>query len=199
MSAAANGANKREDPDKKKDDPNWIHKGKRTATDVQRTKLDKLMKNVEKPAHIPVQRTEKDPNKAAEFVYNVMGSSAGAGSGEFHVYRQIRRKEMLRQKVLTGRKEKDDLNDAYHQKLAENQRLADEKTAKKRAKRQKKKQNSKKRKETKKKESSSESEASETEDGDEEGAEKSVDQTEKKEDNEQDETKADVEEEKKKN
>lgn len=28
-----------------------------------------------------------------------MGSSAGAGSGEFHIYRNIRRKEALRQKV----------------------------------------------------------------------------------------------------
>jgi len=30
-----------------------------------------------------------------------MGSSAGAGSGEFHIYRNIRRKEALRQKVKT--------------------------------------------------------------------------------------------------
>lgn len=172
MSLNGSGANangSKEGDSKKKpqrDDPNWIHKGKRTPTDIQRVKLEKLMKNVDKLAHIPGQRVEKDPNKAPEFVYNVMGSSAGAGSGEFHVYRQIRRKEMLRQKVLTGRKEKDDLNDAYHQKLAENERLAEEKTAKKRAKRQKKKKknNSKKQKEEKKEEESEEeSEPSESE------------------------------------
>ena len=45
--------------------------------------------------------------------------------------------------VLTEQADKKDLNDAYHQKLADNERLAEERTAKKRAKRLKKKQNKK--------------------------------------------------------
>lgn len=99
------------------------------------------MSNPTKPVFIPQPRKEKDVNKAADFQYNVMGSSAGAGSGEFHVYRQIRRKEADRQKELGRRKDRDDMNDAYHQKLEENEKAAEERTAKKRAKRLKKKQN----------------------------------------------------------
>ena len=123
-----------DDDDAKK----WVHK---STYDVQRSKLEKLMSNPTKPVFIPQPRKEKDVNKAADFQYNVMGSSAGAGSGEFHVYRQIRRKEADRQKELGRRKDRDDMNDAYHQKLEENEKAAEERTAKKRAKRQKKKQN----------------------------------------------------------
>ena len=123
-----------DDDDAKK----WVHK---STYDVQRSKLEKLMSNPTKPVFIPEPRKEKDVNKAADFQYNVMGSSAGAGSGEFHVYRQIRRKEADRQKELGRRKDRDDMNDAYHQKLEENEKAAEERTAKKRAKRQKKKQN----------------------------------------------------------
>merc|ERR1719412_338373 len=87
------------------------------------------MKNPEKPVSIPEKKTKtKDPNKAPEFVYNVMGSSAGAGSGEFHVYRQIRRKEFLRTKVLDEQLSKEKLNEEYHAKLEENQKEAKTKT-----------------------------------------------------------------------
>jgi len=115
-----------------------VHHSK-TWADVQRIKLEKLMANPDKPVHIPERPQDKNVNKAPEFNHNIMGSSAGAGSGEFHLYRQMRRKEAIRTKILGSRKARDELNEAYHLKLEENQRLAEEKTAKKRKKRQKRK------------------------------------------------------------
>jgi len=136
-------------------------------SDIQRFKLEKLMKDPSKPAFIPERRAEKNYNVAPEFNHNIMGSSAGAGSGEFHLYRQMRRKEQVRLQVLGERLERDDLNEAYHAKLEENQKLADEKTAKKRKKRQKQKEKLKQKKKNPKQESDK-SESSEAEDSDKE-------------------------------
>jgi hypothetical protein len=38
-----------------------------------------------------------------EMMKNVQGSSAGAGSGEFHVYKQSRRREYERLKIMTDK------------------------------------------------------------------------------------------------
>jgi Protein of unknown function (DUF1168) len=68
-----------------------------------------------------------------------MGSSAGAGSGEFHVYRHLRRKEYARQKHLKMLSETEKLDLDYQDKLEMNQMIAEERTNKKRQKRLKKK------------------------------------------------------------
>ncbi|CAH0564057.1 unnamed protein product [Brassicogethes aeneus] len=112
----------------------------RNSTDLQRLKLEKLMKNPDKPVMIPEKPKERGSPNVPDFVRNVMGSSAGAGSGEFHVYRHLRRKEYARQKYMQAKGEREKLDDEYKNKLEENKKLAQEKTAKKRAKRQKKKQ-----------------------------------------------------------
>ncbi|CAH0398288.1 unnamed protein product [Chilo suppressalis] len=113
----------------------------KNATDLQRLKLEKLMKNPEKPVVLPDPPRQKSLAPPPDFVRNVMGSSAGAGSGEFHVYRHLRRKEYARQKFIQEKSEKEKLDDEYHTKIEENRRIAEEKTAKKRAKRQKKRKN----------------------------------------------------------
>ncbi|MED6172282.1 hypothetical protein PIB30_048644 [Stylosanthes scabra] len=80
-------------------------------------------------------------------VSNTSGSSAGSGSGDFHQYRQMRRKEqdrLARMEVdYQKRKEVAEFNMRREERL----KAAEERTAKKRAKRQKKKQ---RRKENKK-------------------------------------------------
>lgn len=93
----------------------------RTPVDQQRIKLEKLMEHPvnylfnglyanlqtrftylqDKPVVIPASKQQKNLLAAVPtFVRNVMGSSAGAGSGEFHVYRHLRRKEFARQKQI---------------------------------------------------------------------------------------------------
>ncbi|KAF6204237.1 hypothetical protein GE061_002577 [Apolygus lucorum] len=104
------------------------------------------MKNPEKLVVIPDRQKEKKNPHVPDFVRNVMGSSAGAGSGEFHVYRHLRRKEYARQKAIGEKGEKAALDEAFQMKLLENQKQAEERTAKKRAKRLKKKKNLKKKK-----------------------------------------------------
>ncbi|XP_047003087.1 PRKR-interacting protein 1 homolog isoform X1 [Schistocerca americana] len=133
-----------ESDNKQKDEDDKIFIAK-TPLEIQRLKLEKLMKNPDKPVTIPERPKDKSMPHVPDFVRNVMGSSAGAGSGEFHVYRHLRRKEYARQKFIQERAEKDLMDAAYHQKLEEHRRAAEERTAKKRAKRLKKKQKAQKR------------------------------------------------------
>ncbi|XP_001651008.2 PRKR-interacting protein 1 homolog [Aedes aegypti] len=150
----------------------------RNAADVQRAKLEKLMKNPEKPVIIPESPRERDfSNAIPSFVRNVMGSSAGAGSGEFHVYRHLRRKEYARQKHIQEKSRSEQLDDEFQQKLEQNKQDAEDRTAKKRAKRQKKKAKQKanrgkkprKEEESDKSESDEEDDEAEGEDGEEHG------------------------------
>ncbi|XP_068677763.1 PRKR-interacting protein 1 homolog [Montipora foliosa] len=127
----------KESSDKKSSKKPVIPRG---ATEIQKMKLEKLMKDPDKTVSIPDLPKQWKPGEAPEFIRFVMGSSAGAGSGEFHVYRATRRREYNRVAYIDKMAEQNELNQSYHKKLEDNKAQAEERTAKKRAKRQRKKQ-----------------------------------------------------------
>lgn len=112
----------------------------KTPAEEQRLRLERLMRNPDKPAPIPDRPKEWNPRAPPEFVRDVMGSSAGAGSGEFHVYRHLRRREYQRQDFLDKMAEKQDADVEYLKKVEQNIKAAEERTAKRRKKREKMKQ-----------------------------------------------------------
>src|SRR5713226_8785318 len=71
-----------------------------TPLDRQRSQLEKLLKDPAKPAYVPLPPKEKTVRPPREMMKNVQGSSAGAGSGEFHVYKASRRREYERLKLM---------------------------------------------------------------------------------------------------
>uniref|UniRef100_A0A8C6YP23 PRKR interacting protein 1 n=1 Tax=Nothoprocta perdicaria TaxID=30464 RepID=A0A8C6YP23_NOTPE len=107
----------------------------RTAAEEQRVRLERLMRNPEKTVLIPEKLNEWAPRPPPEFVRDVMGSSAGAGSGEFHVYRHLRRREYQRQDFMDAMAEKQKLDEEFQKKLERNKMIAEEQTAKRRRKR----------------------------------------------------------------
>ncbi|KAK4418226.1 PRKR-interacting protein 1 [Sesamum alatum] len=76
-------------------------------------------------------------------VSNTSGSSAGSGSGDFHQYRQMRRKEQDRLARMDADFQKRKEIAEFNQRREERLKAAEERTAKKRLKRQKKKQRKK--------------------------------------------------------
>ncbi|XP_069744300.1 PRKR-interacting protein 1 homolog [Narcine bancroftii] len=112
----------------------------RSAADEQRLKLERLMRHPEKQVLISEKPKEWAPRPPPEFVRDVMGSSAGAGSGEFHVYRHLRRREYMREEYMEKQAIQQRQDDEFQKKLEENRRMAEEKTEKRRKKRQKLKQ-----------------------------------------------------------
>ncbi|EGO56642.1 hypothetical protein NEUTE1DRAFT_130532 [Neurospora tetrasperma FGSC 2508] len=74
-----------------------------------------------------------------EIVTNVQGSSAGAGSGEFHVYKAARRREYERLRIMDEEVAKEKEREEFEAKKRERERADEEKTRRNREKREKKK------------------------------------------------------------
>ncbi|EMD37364.1 hypothetical protein CERSUDRAFT_114037 [Gelatoporia subvermispora B] len=111
-----------------------------TVYDRQKAQLEKLLKDPSKPVNIPQPPKEKAIRPPREMMKNVQGSSAGAGSGEFHVYKASRRREYERLKMMEEEAQKETELREFEQKKRSWEQQAEAKTSKNRAKRQKKKE-----------------------------------------------------------
>ncbi|CAM9493163.1 unnamed protein product [Chrysoparadoxa australica] len=83
---------------------------------------------------------KKSKMSTMERVNNVMGSCAGAGSGEFHMYRNARRREMHRVAAIEAEARETKIRAEFEEKLKHNRESVESKTAKKAEKRRRRKQ-----------------------------------------------------------
>ncbi|KAG4082833.1 DUF1168-domain-containing protein [Neocallimastix lanati (nom. inval.)] len=130
--------------DEDNDSEHEVNKIARTAKEIQKVQIENLMKRIDKPIVLPENKgvVLKPPK---DFIRNIQGSSAGAGSGEFHVYRALRRKELMRLKLMNEEIKKEQDQKEFDDKMNKLKEIEDKKTEKRRKKRQKQKE-SKKRK-----------------------------------------------------
>ncbi|OJI99933.1 hypothetical protein ASPVEDRAFT_128822 [Aspergillus versicolor CBS 583.65] len=83
------------------------------------------------------QKTASSLPAPPEIVANVQGSSAGAGSGEFHVYKASRRREYERLRLMQDEVDREKNQDDWQKKQEEVRKKDEEKTEKNRKRREK--------------------------------------------------------------
>ena len=113
-----------------------------TPTTAQAASLDALFAkpdiNIPLPSGNTISKRSGIP-APPEIVANVQGSSAGAGSGEFHVYKASRRREYERVKAMDEEVEREKKDREFELEREEKKRRDEEKTEKNRKRREKKK------------------------------------------------------------
>jgi Protein of unknown function (DUF1168) len=113
-----------------------------TPVSEQANQINVLFKDPSKEvrlAAISRPRTLDSLAPPPEIVANVQGSSAGAGSGEFHVYKASRRREYERLRLMDEESKREKTNEEFERQRAETQRKDEEKTSRNRRKREKRK------------------------------------------------------------
>ena len=110
-----------------------------TPVSAQAASVDALFAKPDREIRIPpsgdAKRSVRPP--PPEIVTNVQGSSAGAGSGEFHVYKAARRREYERLRELDEEVRRERENAEFEREKAERERRDEERTRKNREKREK--------------------------------------------------------------
>lgn len=110
-------------------------------TDAQASQISTLMSNPDVPINIPSPSTALAPKgyQPPEIVANVQGSSAGAGSGEFHVYKASRRREYERLRGMEEEATREEEDAKWEREKREKQEREEREREKKRRVRERKK------------------------------------------------------------
>jgi hypothetical protein len=116
-----------------------------TSSTQAANEISNLMLDPSRPVTLPPSSSEIKHNLAAppEIVANVQGSSAGAGSGEFHVYKASRRREYERLRVMDEEAKKEEEDQEWEVKERERKERDEERTRRNREKRMKRKKGGK--------------------------------------------------------
>ncbi|KAF9697677.1 hypothetical protein EKO04_004134 [Ascochyta lentis] len=101
------------------------------------SEVEALFAKPDREIRIPTTALSKNLSAPPEIVANVQGSSAGAGSGEFHVYKASRRREYERLRAMDDEVRKEEEEKEFLAKKMEQEKKDAEKTEKNRAKRAK--------------------------------------------------------------
>ncbi|KAE8147501.1 hypothetical protein BDV25DRAFT_160226 [Aspergillus avenaceus] len=111
-----------------------------TAQSEQASQIETLFRDPEKEIRLPdpsKQRSSAVMPPPPEIVANVQGSSAGAGSGEFHVYKASRRREYERLRMMDSDLSKEKEDREWEKQREEAKKKDEEKTEKNRKRREK--------------------------------------------------------------